>query len=360
MTETTKPSPRRLLPALRAARANRRSHRYCGAGLLLALLLSPAASQATKGSASPAAEEPGARPGPQPLPLRLNQIQLIGTHNSYHVAPLIGPRHWRYTMPPLERQLDELGVRVLELDVHHEPSEGFTVHHLDSVDEETTCRLLTDCLGAIRRWSDGHPGHGLIYVMLELKDVVDPATLPGQYADLEQTILTVWPRERLFVPDELRGDAATLGEAIRKQGWPTLDRTRDRVAFLLIGKPRVIEPYTRGCPSLEGRLLFVLASPGDSYAAFVELAHPIRQAEQIRAAVEQGFIVRTRADADCQEAATGDRRRAEAALQSGAHLISTDFPEPGEEFDYSFALPGGKPSRCNPLTALPGCVPAGY
>ena len=50
-----------------------------------------------------------------------------------------------------------------------------------------------------------------------------------------------------------------------------------------------------------------------------------------------------------------DYRQLEAALDSGAHFISTDFPFPGDEMQYGVTIPGGQPSRCNPLTAPMGC-----
>src|SRR5690606_26311301 len=66
--------------------------------------------------------------------LRLNGIQVIGSHNSYHVAPpeaVVGflsrfnrdAEAWNYTHPALSRQLD-LGVRQFELDVYADPEGG--------------------------------------------------------------------------------------------------------------------------------------------------------------------------------------------------------------------------------------------
>src|SRR5882672_3006444 len=68
--------------------------------------------------------------------LRLNQIQVIGTHNSYHVAAapavktLIGSlrKGWveqiDYTHRPLTEQLEKLGIRQVELDVFADPKGG--------------------------------------------------------------------------------------------------------------------------------------------------------------------------------------------------------------------------------------------
>src|SRR5690606_30268311 len=67
---------------------------------------------------------------------RLNEIQIIGSHNSYHKAPppevldVIGKFHkgaveaWSTTMPPLTEQLDVSGIRQFELDIHADPEGG--------------------------------------------------------------------------------------------------------------------------------------------------------------------------------------------------------------------------------------------
>lgn len=44
--------------------------------------------------------------------------------------------------------------------------------------------------------------------------------------------------------------------------------------------------------------------------------------------------------------------------RGGAHWISTDFPAPVDGVDYVVEVPGGTPSRCNPITAPPDCAAA--
>lgn len=68
--------------------------------------------------------------------LRLNQLQMIGTHNSYHIAPhpvtmeQIAARSsdlaqsLDYTHRPLALQLNDLGVRQIELDIFADPEGG--------------------------------------------------------------------------------------------------------------------------------------------------------------------------------------------------------------------------------------------
>ncbi|HEV3137308.1 MAG TPA: Ca2+-dependent phosphoinositide-specific phospholipase C, partial [Pirellulales bacterium] len=76
--------------------------------------------------------------------LRINQLQFIGTHNSYHVrAPSKSGREvreWNYSHAPLDVQLDR-GVRSFELDLHDRDG-VFEVFHVPILDEGTTCRKL--------------------------------------------------------------------------------------------------------------------------------------------------------------------------------------------------------------------------
>ncbi len=75
--------------------------------------------------------------------------------------------------------------------------------------------------------------------------------------------------------------------------------------------------------------------------------------------VSQGYIVRTRADADLEQAWTGDETRAGIALGSGAQIVSTDFPV-GETYastGYRVAFDDlAVQGRCNPVNTTPaGC-----
>jgi len=49
----------------------------------------------------------------------------------------------------------------------------------------------------------------------------------------------------------------------------------------------------------------------------------------------------------------------EAAVTSGAQIVSTDFPVVGMSArygsDYVAGLPGGKTARCNPVNTTPDC-----
>ncbi len=338
--------------------------------------------------------------------LRLNQIQVIGTHNSYHAgltpseAKLLANKNPQaaealdYRHPPLVSQLNA-GVRQVELDVYLDPEggryshpanlammaaagipvgepydpqhqmeqPGFKVMHVQDLDQRSTCALFSQCLQQIRGWSVAHPNHIPIFILVETKqgklqqlaNAKEPLPFTtGAFAALEAEILSVFPRTAIVTPDDVRRHHHTLPEAIAESGWPLLSSARGKVVFLL--DQRSNEPiYTEGHPALQDRLLFTNATPGAPDAAFTEENDASPAA--IDALVKQGYLVRTRTDADTVQARTNDTSRRDAVLPSGAQILSTDYPasEPAKWSGYSVALPEKSAARCNPVLAPSPC-----
>jgi multidrug efflux pump subunit AcrB len=289
--------------------------------------------------------------------LRVNHIQAVGTHNSYHVQPAsdVVP-DWSYTHAPLDEQLT-IGVRQFELDVHRNDI-GFEVMHVSVVDDGTTCATLEYCLQDLKGWSDGHPAHHPLLVMIEPKDNFEADRAAAFFALLEAEILAVWSRDRIITPDDLRGAAATIEEALADTGWPTLGASRGKIIFQLLDRADHQDWYTNGRTSLDGRLLFANASADDPFAGVILMDDPEGNEDAIAEVVGRGILVRTRADAGPGDRDPDDRARRDAALASGAHAMSTDFPRAVESGGYEFVIPGGEPSRCNPVTAPPECTAA--
>jgi len=333
--------------------------------------------------------------------IRLNQIQVIGTHNSYHVRghdsllaliAKVSPRareELDYSHRPLPEQLGRLGIRQIELDCYADPEggryasplgveralkaglppvpeldpegrlrqPGIKVMHVPDVDFASSALTLVDALQQVRDWSVKHPRHVPVFIMLELKeDSLGPGfTQPApfdqvQLANLEKEILSVFPRESILTPDDVRGRAATLPEALAHSGWPLLDSVRGRVMFGLDNEGAIRDRYLEGHPALQGRLVFVSVPPTNPAAAWMKRNDPVGDFEQIQELVRNGFLVRTRADSDTAEARANDSRKRERALASGAQFVSTDYPEPDRRFSsYSVRLPGGVIARANPV-----------
>lgn len=300
--------------------------------------------------------------------IALNEIRLQGTHNSYHLAPLnvfpgfnVGTRFWQYTHATLTEQL-ESGVRFFELDLHAR-SKRLSVFHLNIWDDRSSCRCLHSCLSELRAWSERHPGHLPIFVMFEFNLLWFADLRHGLYgvaeselALLETMLRNVIGRSRIFTPDALRNGSATLTEAVRRNGWPSVNRMRDKFVFMLDSMDSVRKAYIGASSSLEGKLIFTLnkndgATPHAE--AIFKYNDPIGSAVQIGEAVRKGYLVRTRADStDSRD----QRALAQllAARNSGAQLISFDFT-PAQKWrdEISLNVAGCLPptfssvSRCN-------------
>ncbi len=336
---------------------------------------------------------------------RIDQIQVIGSHNSYHLAPhpnvqgilgargKVAARALDYTHRPLAEQFSRLGLRQIELDVFADPDggrysrpvarkilrtlgkepgpdpdqdgrlrkPGFKVFHIQDFDYQSTVTTLLEALHQVHDWSAAHPRHVPILVQLELKDDAVPGlpTLPAPFGKAEldaidAEIRSVFQPSDFLAPDDLRGHFATLPEAIKAQGWPSLEASRGKVLFALDNEGPLRDLYLADHPALRGRVMFVTVEPDHPAAAWMKRNDPIKEFDEIQKLVKAGFLVRTRADADTAEARKDDPTRREKALASGAQFISTDFPEPRPELSsYQVRLPGGIVARSNPVSGDP-------
>ena len=335
-----------------------------------------------------------AQPQAPPAPLRVNDISVVGTHNSYKKAMLPETmakvravsaaiaESLDYAHRPLAEQLDA-GARELEIDVNYDPQgghytrgstdpallrPGFKVLHIAGIDNSSSCVLLKDCLRIILRWSAAHPRHVPIMLLFNAKDEQYAArggidALPFDAAAwdaLDDEIRSVMPARKLIVPDDVQGSYPTLRDAVRADHWPTLARARGRFLFALDETPDKVAAYRGKRRSLEGRVFFINTDEDSPAAAYLTLNDPIAEGARIARDVAAGYLVRTRADADTKEARVNDTRRREAALASGAHYVSTDYLWPDARFagGYQVRLPGGLVARCNPVRR-PGRCPAG-
>jgi Phosphoinositide phospholipase C, Ca2+-dependent len=343
--------------------------------------------------------------------VRMNQVQVIGSHNSYHreisraeealyeeliEQPDDYDDFLAYSHASIANQFAGQDVRGLELDLLPDPDGGLyanpllrqrlglgplpdpawlqpgvKVFHITDFDYATTCVLLVTCLEQVRAWSDANPGHVPILIMLELKQsdqravrlggVVAPPWEIGALDSLDAEIRSVFDESDLITPDDVRRPGLTLEQSVLRRGWPTLDAARGQVAFLLDNAPGPIRSaYIAGRPNLEGRVIFTNADPGSPDAAFVKRNDPLgANTARIQDLVRKGYLVRTRSDLPLETVKSGDTTMLEAALQSGAQIVSTDFPAVGMSArygsDYVARLPEGDTARCNPVNAPRRC-----
>lgn len=342
--------------------------------------------------------------------VRINQLQSVGTHNSYkakipdnelayikernpdagltldyaheplgaqldkgarqlEIDPYDDPKGGVYTQPLIRKLLSERGVKLEDYDLSMMEKPGIKVLHVSDIDYRSQCLLFVDCMKQIKAWSDAHPQATPLLIMINPK--MTSASWPGAahvtpfgkegFDRLDAEIASVWPKERIITPAEVKGAHATLREAVMAEdgngGWPTLSKARGRVMFALDLSPKENEPYVEGHPSLAGRLIFPTTYPDAPEAAYFTMNEPLKEADLMKQRVAQGFIIRTRADADTREARANDTTRRAAAFDTGAQFVSTDYQDPDPRFgnDYHVKLPGGGVTRCDPLNAPKGC-----
>ncbi|HEY8217223.1 MAG TPA: Ca2+-dependent phosphoinositide-specific phospholipase C [Acidimicrobiia bacterium] len=277
-------------------------------------------------------------------PERLDDLHVLGTHNSYHVRPereITPGEPADYAHAPLDVQLSKQGIGAVELDAWNAPT--FPVFHSPIVDAGSTCATLERCLRTVARWSKAHPKHDPLFVYVEAKALptnANPAVQDAIDAALAEQGITAWDAagydrldalvrkvfgRTLITPDDVRGKRRTLRDAVVHDGWPTVAKSRGKVLVTLIGDPVILAAYRLGAPSLEGRPMFVNVKPDDPAASLISRDVP-DAAAHIPELVQQHFIVKTRADVDGVQARANDRSRADAALASGAQIIFTDYP----------------------------------
>lgn len=344
-----------------------------------------------------------------PVAQRMNDVQVIGSHNSFKrrippsVLASIRARNpseadaLDYDHLPLTAQLDR-GVRQLELDIFADPAggryadpmgeriakeagettgfdraamlqPGFKVFHIPDVDYLSGCITFRRCLGEIDAWSRAHPRHLPIMITINAADrpsgragITDPLPLTAPLLDaLDAEIRSVLKHGRVITPDEVRGDAPSLAQAVRTRGWPSLAKTRGRIYFVLDVRSEVGEAYRAGHPSLRGRPIFGWYDPGTPEGVMQIVQDPLVDGARIRGWVKAGQIVRTRSDMPTIDARANDHRRADAAAASGAQAVSTDYypgasTRPG--FTFEVTLPGGMMERANPVTCPSCALPA--
>jgi len=328
--------------------------------------------------------------------LKINQIQVIGSHNSYKKAIL--PEVYRYLskkdsmnlLPriqyehiPIPEQLD-LGLRNLEIDVYADSKGGKYAHpkildlvnttipfdpegkmkkpgykmiHITDIDYQTWYYTLEDCLKDLKKWSDAHPDHDPVFITLEPKDgnTNQFGTEPEHYTsalfdELDNELRKYLGKNKIITPDDIRGRYTSLNEAVLHQNWPKIKDAKGKFLFVLDNNSENRDLYIQRHPSLQGRMVFTNSAPETAEAAVLFMNDP---SPEISGLVKQGYLIRTRADADTMEARKEDYSRFERAKESGAQIITTDYYQPSKLFksSYKVSFDSKTYERRNPVNA---------
>jgi hypothetical protein len=350
----------------------------------------------------------------------MNQIQVIGTHNSYHREISLSeravfekyvpsPEDYYYSHSSLTNQLEHQSVRSFELDLHSDEKgglyyppliwtlsnlsdpattpfdgavlkkPGIKIFHVTDFDPNAVCHTFIDCLTELKKWSDANRNHVSILIDLELKNDAPACAIGGvcsgeatnwtlpRLLNVDREILSVFPKKQLIRPDDIRRGKLTLEKSVLEDGWLTLDEARGRFMFYFDNDPKPEEAsdprrlYTSdGHESLQGRTVFTNALEGSPDCAFIKHNTPTGgDLAEIQRLVKKGYIVRTRADVPLDTVLSKNTTMRESAFQSGAQIVSTDYPAYGMsarwDWDYAVQLDSQKPARCNPVVAPRGC-----
>lgn len=326
---------------------------------------------------------------------KLNETQVIGSHNSYKSAmpaPILeylkkvnpaAAQSLEYEHLPLSEQLD-LGLRNLELDVFHDPlggryanpkslvmlpegtvfdpkkelsEPGLKLFHVQDLDVQSHHLLFKNALLELKTWSDQHPDHHPVFILINAKDgqvpmTVNPLPFTGTALDsIDLEVRTYLGMDKLITPDQVRGDFESLEKAVLAGNWPELDAVRGRFLFVLDESEEKIRRYLTEKPELKNAVLFVNLKEGNPEAGFRIINDPVSNETYIQELVRKGYIIRTRADSDTKEARTGDYSKFEKAKASGAQVISTDYYIPSRLFpsEYSVSFENRTFERPNPI-----------
>jgi len=326
--------------------------------------------------------------------VKINQLQVIGSHNSYKTA--IEPELYKmiyakdsaiagvqYEHIAITDQLN-MGLRNLEIDIYadskggkyahpkglelvkpekaYDPNgemnkPGFKIIHMVDVDFRSSVLTFEACLQMLKKWSDSHPGHIPVFITLEPKDgytnsfgTTPEAFTPQLFDETDAVIRKNLGTEKLITPDMVRGNYNTLEEAVLKGNWPTLKTAKGKFFFLLDDSKSKMKMYVEGHPSLKGRVAFVNAQPGTPEAAAM-FRNESNKDKDIADLVKKGYIVRTRADLNTVQARKNDYSLFELAKKSGAQIITTDYYQPSKLFPstYQIKFDDGKYVRLNPV-----------
>ena len=325
--------------------------------------------------------------------LKINQLQVIGSHNSYRQAietdlyNIIQAKDTsrslkglQYTHISITDQLNK-GLRNLEIDVQadvnggkyshpkgldisksqetYDPNgemkkPGFKVFHMIDIDFRTSCYTLQSCLAELKKWSDANPDHVPVFITLEPKD--DDSFLGTKAEKFTPELFDALDKElrkglgnKLITPDMVRGKYKTLEEAVLNNNWPTVKKAKGKFLFILDNNGAKRDLYALNHPSLKGRAVFINAEPGKPEAATLFRNNP--EDPEIADLVKKGYIIRTRADADTKEARKNDYSHFNSAKASGAHIITTDYYLPSTFFDspYQIKYDDGTYVRVDPI-----------
>ena len=273
--------------------------------------------------------------------LRLNEVQVLATHNSFKAMPNMyingfleifsgdKVRAGQYGLPKLYDQLDS-GIRGLEIDVTMYDGKLTTVH--DPVtDWRTNTTDFRLALEEIKLWSQNNSGHYPLNIMVQVRDQWSPFTTKysglGEegISELDSLFEEVF-KDDIITPASVKGDAESLSEAVTTTGWPLVSDCIGKVYFtLLFSDVKNLDYYVALDPEFETQNGFIMTNPKQEelqdYTAVILADDPFY--EEFPSLVAAGYLLRTRVDEQWKH----EEERLNASIALGSAILATDYPK---------------------------------
>lgn len=294
--------------------------------------------------------------------VKFNQLRYIATHNSYQTEAvdeykkifqnlseltfgLISEKNGLFASPTVTEQLNN-GVYSLEIDIETFDRNGeisFTCMHSPHFDMTTSCYDFSLMLKEIAMWSDNNPGHLPITIIIEPKSVFLPLEdmkfFNLDYAKALDGVLREGLGDKLFTPADMLRDYESFSDMRKADDWCKVSDMLGKV-LVLLHDCSVTQNYIEIDPSIKTQAMFPMLREDDvdrDCASFLLINKPKDAFEASEEVIVNGkFIVRTRAD---NFTSVSEEKR-KFALESGAQIVSTDYPVNSnmQEGDYFLAF----------------------
>ena len=281
--------------------------------------------------------------------VKLNEIAIIGTHNSYQrlateetrffmniieniTFKKFGLNTFDFEMDALTDQL-EMGVRNVEIDIETLDKDNkveFKVTHNSIFDNASSAYDFTKALQEIKMWSDNNPNHIPVIIIVEPKSFVIEINgmkkFSLEYAQELDKIVENTLGDSLLTPADMLRDYASFKEMRENDDWISLKEAQGKI-LVLLHDCDVTESYIALDETIKTQNMFPMLRYDDrneSYTSFILENDAWRASERkIENIDESNLIVRTRADVYPEYS----DERYEVIEDCGSQIITTDFPE---------------------------------
>ncbi len=280
--------------------------------------------------------------------IKFNELSFLGTHNSYQTPATdefkalykglsnitfgaVAANTGDFWSETLTNQLN-CGIRSLEMDIETFNRDGeisFTCMHSPAIEMTTSCYDFALAMKEIAMWSDNNPDHLPITILIEPKETFIPLKdmkfFNIDYAKEFDAVLRKTLGEKLFTPADMLRDYNSFADMRNADDWCKAEDMLGKVVILL-HECKVTEDYIALDPSIKTQAMFPVLREKDidRDCTSVILCNKPDELLEIDEEVikEKKIMVRTRAD----KFTDLDEERLAQAFESGANIISTDYP----------------------------------